>query len=87
MHETTGCRPEIDYPCLWQYRLIGSDEAALRAALAACVEVERCVLAPGNRSSGGRYVSLVLELMVASEAERLDLYSRLAAHPDIRMVL
>ena len=82
------CRkPEIEYPCLWQYRLIGEDEAALRAALAACVALERCALSSGNRSSGGRYLSLVAELTVADETERLYLYQRLAEHPDIRMVL
>lgn len=82
------CRkPEIEYPCLWQYRLIGEDEAAMRAALAACVALERCALSLGNRSSGGRYLSLVAELMVADEAERLELYRMLAAHPDIKMVL
>ena len=41
----------------------------------------------GNRSSGGRYLSLVAELMVADEAERLELYRLLAEHPDVRMVL
>ena len=82
------CRkPEIEYRCLWQYRLIGEDEAALRAALAACVALERCALSMGNRSSGGRYLSLVAELMVADEAERLKLYRLLAEHPDVRMVL
>ena len=82
------CRkPEIAYPCLWQYRLIGEDEAAMRAALAACVAPERCALSPGNRSSGGRYLSLVADLIVSDEAERLELYRLLAEHPDIRMVL
>ena len=41
----------------------------------------------GNRSSGGRYLSLVAELTVADEAERLELYRLLAGHPDIKMVL
>ena len=86
--DATSCRkPKIDYPCVWQYRLIGSDEEALRAALAACVSPERCALSPGRRSSGGRYLSLVVELTVADEAERLTLYQRLAEHPDIKMVL
>ncbi len=88
-NENTGnaCRPEITYPCPWQYRLIGEDEAAMRAALAGCVDVERCVLSEGNRSSGGRYLSVQVELIVMSEEERLGLYRCLAGHPVIKMVL
>ena len=33
MSSDNKCRPEIHYPCPWQYRLIGEDEAAMRAAL------------------------------------------------------
>ncbi len=79
--------PEISYPCPWQYRLIGEDEAAMRAALEACLDGARYVLSPGLRSSGGRYLSLQVELIVASEEERLELYRLLAEHPHIRMVL
>lgn len=81
------CHPEISYPCPWQYRLIGEDEAGMRAAVETCVEPARCVFSPGLRSSGGRYLSLQVELIVASEEERLSLYRLLAEQPQIRMVL
>lgn len=87
MDKEKQCQPEIQYPCHWQYRLIGENETAMRAALAASLDLERCILSVGNRSSGGRYLSLQVELIVASEEERLGLYSKLAAHPDIKMVL
>ncbi|NLZ17692.1 MAG: DUF493 domain-containing protein [Desulfobulbaceae bacterium] len=87
MNEENSCRPDIVYPCPWQYRLIGEDEAAMQAALAESIDLGRCVLSTGNRSSGGRYLSLQVELIVMSEEERLDLYRQLAAHPAIKMVL
>ncbi len=87
MAEEQRCRPEIAYPCLWQYRLIGEDEALMRAAVAECLEAEPCVLSAGNRSSGGRYVSVQVELMVQSEEERLQTYRLLSEHPHVRMVL
>ena len=89
MHEDNSCRPEIDYPCPWQYRLIGEDEAAMRAALVESLgeDAERCVLSAGNRSAGGRYLSLQVELIVMNEEERLELYRRMAEHPAIKMVL
>lgn len=87
MDTDQGCRPEISYPCPWQYRLIGEDEAAMRAAVAACVDPARCVFSPGLRSSGGRYLSLQVELIVDSEEQRLGLYRLLAEQPQIRMVL
>ena len=82
-----GCKPNIDYPCLWQYRLIGEDRSAILAAIHATVDVNRCVIAEGNTSSGGRYLSLNLEITVGNEAERLRLYQVFSDHPAIRVVL
>lgn len=87
MEEQRGCQPEITYPCLWQYRLIGSDRAAMHQAIAATVAASAGTVAEGNVSSGGRYISLSLEVRVKSEAERLCIYQLLAGHPAIRMVL
>lgn len=28
-----GCKPEIDYPCVWQYKVIGMEQKAVQAAL------------------------------------------------------
>ena len=87
MNCLNGCKPNIDYPCQWQYRLIGEDRAAILAVIHATVDVNRCVITEGNISSGGRYLSLNLEIIVGNEAERLRLYQVFADHPDIRVVL
>ena len=30
-------RPDIEYPCNWEFRIIGADEAGLREAIAGVV--------------------------------------------------
>jgi hypothetical protein len=87
MDDNTGCRPEIQYPCQWQYRIIGEDRAAMYQAIHTWVPASACTIFEANVSSGGRYLSLSLEVTVNDDAERLRLYQLLAGHPAIRMVL
>ena len=87
MEELSGGSPEITYPCQWQYRVIGEDRAAMHQAIATWVPASSCTLTDANVSSGGRYLSLSLEVVVHDDAERLRLYQLLAGHPAIRMVL
>jgi len=88
-------KPEIEYPCPWDFKIIGTDEDALRVAVADCLKRALSV-APGQRefelsasrsSVGGKYVSLRLNLMVMDEAERNGVFHSLAEHAEIRMVL
>ena len=44
-------------------------------------------LTPSNKSSGGKYISMNLELLVHNEDERTYFYETLKAHPHIKMVL
>lgn len=80
-------KPEIHYPCLWKYRLIGRQALAVRAAVATIVGQQHYELSDSNTSSGGKYQSFELALSVCDESERLSLFSRLAEHSDILFVL
>lgn len=82
-----GCKAEIVYPCRWQYKLIGTEEQAMREAVALHVKDPGHTLKPSRVSSGGRYVSMNLEVLVDSEQDRLDLYHKLAAHRAVKVVL
>ena len=44
-------------------------------------------LADSRRSSGGKYISVTLEVTVYSDYHRLRLYQVLGDHPDIKVVL
>ncbi|MGD9948079.1 MAG: DUF493 domain-containing protein [Desulfobulbus sp.] len=87
MNCINGCKPNIEYPCQWHYRLIGEDRTAIMEAIHAAVDVSLCVISEGNASSGGRYLSLNLEISVNNEAERLRLYQLFSDNPAIRVVI
>ena len=80
-------KPIIEYPCHWEYRVVGSDEAALKEAVASCLGDCHYRLAAGNKSSQGKYISLGMGLVVSDEKRRDDIYASLSAHPAIKMVL
>ncbi len=87
MQDFSGRKPEINYPCRWQFRLIGEERTAMVEAIATVAGIPAAEITEANVSSGGRYLSLKIELVVHDDDERLDLYRMLAAHPAIRMVL
>lgn len=85
--QNNSCKPKIDYPCVWQYTVIGMDREAVRAAVLEHVGDVEISLSDSMVSSGGRYISMKLELTVYSDYQRLRLYEVLAGHPDIKVVL
>jgi len=87
MQNNNGCKPEIAYPCRWQYRLIGEERTAIIAAIGTVADLSVCAISEGNVSSGGRYLSLNVEMTVNDEVERLRFYRLFAADPAIRVVL
>jgi len=81
-----GCSPEIDYPCRWKYQIVGTSEEAIRSHVAALLGSLEHDLVFARHSSGGKYVSLHLTLIVSDETQRLAIGEQLAAHDAIRMV-
>jgi putative lipoic acid-binding regulatory protein len=88
-------QPEIQYPCPWSYKVIGTDEEDVRRAvkitLAVCLDPDSgdrpYELGLSRQSRHGSYVSLNLTLEVRSEAERNALFAGLADCPEVRMVI
>ena len=80
-------KTQIDYPCEWSYRIIGSDEHLLRKAAKSAVGNKKYTLSVSNRSSGGKYQSLNLELRVIDESERLRIFENLKNEAAINFVL
>ena len=79
--------PLIEYPCRWSFRIIGTSDEVVRAAISAVVGELAHEIALSNVSSTAKYVSLQLHLVVEDDAERLELYRRLAASDGIKAVL
>ncbi len=80
-------RPVIEYPCPWEYKVIGENESAMRQAVAdVMIDINHKVTF-SHTSRTGKYCSLLVALIVADEDERTSLFTSLKAHPAIMMVL
>ena len=95
MPEANDQKPQIDYPCRWEYKIIGTDEGAVREAVKACLP-EALNQGSGDRpyelgfsraSNQGKYVSLVLAVEVQDGKERNTLFQVLGDRPEIKMVI
>jgi putative lipoic acid-binding regulatory protein len=78
--------PGIGYPCRWSYKVIGSDEAGMRAA------IDRATSGKGDvsafRSSAtGKYQSLHVDVWIENEQARMAVYETLRRDPSVKMVL
>jgi len=84
---TDNCTPKIDYPCLWQYKIIAFDCQSIRRIVDEHLGDAPYSLSESKRSSGGSYVSMNLELTVHSDYQRLRLYELLVADAAVKVVL
>lgn len=82
-----GCKAQIDYPCVWQYKLIGMDRQAMQAAVSNQLGDAPYSLSDSHQSGGGKYLSMNLEVTVENNEQRIELYQTLAGHPAIKVVL
>jgi putative lipoic acid-binding regulatory protein len=79
--------PEISYPVLWSYKVMGTDEERLRAAVRTVVGSLNHELTRSNTSAGGKYLSLHLKLVVYDKLQRHAIFYALRGHPDVSAVL
>lgn len=95
MVDLNGQKPHIDYPCQWAFKIIGTDEVSVRAAVKDCL-AESLNEGTGERpyelgfsrtSKEGKYVSLVLDIEIQDEKERNGLFKALTDRPEVRMVI
>ena len=82
-----GCQPRINYPCVWQYKVIVTDIDPVRSTISEHLGDVPYSLSESKKSSGGKYTSLTLELTVHSDYHRIRLYEVLSAHPAVKVVL
>jgi putative lipoic acid-binding regulatory protein len=80
-------RPEIEYPCHWSYRIVGTCTDSIRALVVIVAGESEHALEPSNVSSTGKYVSFKLTLLVRDEAHRHEVFQMLAADDSVRQVL
>ncbi len=79
--------PIIQYPCEWSYRIIGTDEQALRQAASESLGDFAYSMTLSNQSSGKKYLSMNIEVTVETQAMRDQIFSALETHPAVRFML
>ncbi len=80
-------KPDIEYPCPWLYKVIGIDENALRKAIETILGKKNILITKSHTSSGGKYRSLNVEVVVEDEKSRLSNYNNLKNHAAVKVVL
>jgi len=87
LDNTNKNRPEIKYPCEWNYKIISkSPDEAVEAAESAANGFKYEITA-SNISKKGKYVSINLSVEVESEAERNLIFGKLESNEKVVMVL
>ena len=87
MMESKREKGEIVYPCQWSYRVIGRDREGVRQAVELILGEREFLLYYSKASSGGKYHSWNIDLVVCDEEERNTLFVRLKDHPAVLMVI
>jgi len=83
-----GERPIIDYPCKWEFKVIGQElESILKTIDDLLADKFEYDLTPSNISQKGKYYSLNLKVLVNTEEERNMIYQHLLNNGNIKMVL
>ena len=83
----SGKRPTINYPCEWDYRIIGKNVEEMLSAIDNAATGLDYEVKPSNVSKNGRYFSLNLKLIVFSEEERDLIFQNLEKNENIIMVI
>lgn len=77
----------LNYPCEWEYRVIGSDSTLLDEAIKDVMGARVFQCREGRQSDGGKWTTKVVTLEVQDEAERIGLYEELRTHEAVKIVL
>ena len=80
-------RPNIKYPCNWDYKVIGTNVDEMIKAIEEVVEGFEFKISSSNVSSKGKYFSLNLKVFVTSEAIRDIIFVKLESNEFVKMVI
>jgi uncharacterized protein len=80
-------KPNIEYPCDWDYKVIGTDVDEMIKAIELITKGMEYKISPSNVSSKGNYFSLNLSVFVPSEVIRDIIFVKLESNEFVKMVL
>ena len=85
--KTNQKKAEIDYPCHWEYKVIGENQDHIQDALLTCCAPDTPSIIFSKTSSGGKYHSFSAKVQVQDEKSRLSIFEKLHCHAAILMVI
>jgi putative lipoic acid-binding regulatory protein len=80
-------KPQIEYPCQWGYKIIGTSHIDLESCVFEVIGERDYTTAKGNRSSKGKFHALTATCEVASQEDRDAIFKAFQNHKDIKMVI
>jgi putative lipoic acid-binding regulatory protein len=80
-------KAKINYPTTWKYKLIAKKQEHIEDVVSGTIIEKSYKLTASNSSSGGKFISMNLEVQVVSEEERLYFFKQFETHEDIKYVL
>ena len=80
-------KPDIRYPCDWEYKVIGADQEKLKTVILAACAPNVPSISLSNVSSKGTYYSLDVVIEVENEERRLAIFEWLQNSPDVKIVI
>jgi putative lipoic acid-binding regulatory protein len=78
---------QLEYPCIWVYKIIGPDADEMKIAVAEIIRDRAYKISHSRSSEKAKYHCLNVELSIESESHRTDLFETLKAHRAVKMVL
>ncbi|MCF7887900.1 MAG: DUF493 domain-containing protein [Candidatus Omnitrophica bacterium] len=80
-------KPEIEYPCYWEYKIIGENQKILEVVISEVVNDRDYDIILSNQSRNKKYVSLEVKTKVLDESDRNKIFSDFSSHSEVKMVL
>jgi len=78
---------ELNYPCKWIYKVVIKDEQNIKQIIKEVLDKREHNIQPSKKSSGGKFKSFTLDMLVHNEDDRQALYKLLTDHEHIKMVV
>ena len=80
-------KPNIEYPCTWWFKVIGSDREGIPQHIASMLESVDFDLSESRQSRSGKYSSFNLSVYVKDEQERNAIFQDLKKVPTVKFIL
>ena len=78
---------DIDYPCHWEYKIIGSDAGLIKEMVTTIFRDLKYQFSESNQSRTGKYISFSFSVKVHKEEERQKIFKTLKNIPSVKIVL